>query len=523
MRDVGDRLAANLEQLDPLTASEWGATSSDLPAFDPDWFEARAELSRSALAELTEAPDDIDADVIRERATTELDWIASGEAYCELQAALDSPLFRIRHCFDNMPTATTDDWRTIAERLERVPAALRGFTRTLDAFRHAGPRAAASQVEASAAAAASWADSGGGRSVFHELANSRPESSGTALGESLSSAADGAAAAFDDMAAFLRGVYLPSAPEREAVGSERFAIWSRRYAGDVIGRDDYDFAAARLDETMRELEDLRTSAAVSGASPTITGEAEFIRWAEQQLEIARRRLPDIVTVDVPPIAIRVQPDGATYYAPAAEDGSSPATVWVGGGDGPHHVEYDKTVLFHESIPGHHLESSAQRHATHLSRFQRTVYIPAHSEGWGLYAEGLAEEIGLIDTAHARLGCRGSQALRLVSLLVDVGLHTELRPPAGLRELVGETWTVPGATRAIASVGLDNDVASWWIVNMIGRPAHRASYAAGERAMLDARRAATSRNATLPTFHTELLAMGPMGLAQLRRASRTHVR
>jgi uncharacterized protein (DUF885 family) len=409
-------------------------------------------------------------------------------------------LFRIRHCFDNMPTATADEWRAIGDRLGCVPAALAGFTRTIEASRRGdGPRAAASQVQASAEAAARW--------DLHDVVAACPD----ALAEPLRDAAGVATAALADFATYLRTVYLPDAPEHVAVGSERFAVWSRRYAGDVIGADDYAAAAARLEDITRDLGELTREAEASGASPTVDGADEYLQWAHDQVDRARALLPAIVDLDVPPVEVRVQSDGRTYYAPAAEDGSTPATVWVEGGAGPHHVEYEKTVLFHESIPGHHLESSAQRAATHLSRFQQTVYIPAHSEGWGLYAEGLAEEFGLVDSAHARLGCRGSQALRVISLLVDVGLHTGLQPPDVLRDVVGASWTEAGAIRAIAHAGLDEDVAAWWFTNMVGRPAHRASYAAGERAFTDARRGITD----LASFHARVLAMGPMGLAQLR--------
>jgi uncharacterized protein (DUF885 family) len=189
-------------------------------------------------------------------------------------------------------------------------------------------------------------------------------------------------------------------------------------------------------------------------------------------------------------------------------------MWWPGGDGPHEVEYAKTVLFHESVPGHHVESSFQRRATGLNRFQRLVYIPGHSEGWGLYAERLAEEAGLIDTPHARLGCRGSQALRLASLLIDIGTHTGIRPPSHVAEHVGPQWSIDGATALAAAQGLTRETASWWVTNMLGRPAHRASYAAGERAWLRARARSATTAEAVGAFHARILSLGPLGLDQL---------
>jgi uncharacterized protein (DUF885 family) len=176
------------------------------------------------------------------------------------------------------------------------------------------------------------------------------------------------------------------------------------------------------------------------------------------------------------------------------------------------VEYEKAVLFHESIPGHHVEATVQSSAPHLSRFQRHVYIPGHSEGWGLYAEHLAEAMQLIDTPQAIAGCRGSHALRLASLLIDVGLHRGLAPPAFLRADIGASWTQAGAVALLERVGLTASVAEWWFTNMIGRPGHRASYAAGERVW----RELASAGGDLATPRSRPLSLGPMGLELLRR-------
>lgn len=211
--------------------------------------------------------------------------------------------------------------------------------------------------------------------------------------------------------------------------------------------------------------------------------------------------------------------GQAYYSPGSEDGGRAATIWIGAGGGPHEVEYVKTVVLHESIPGHHIEASFQRRATSLNRFHRLVYIPGHSEGWGLYAERLADEVGLLDTPRERLGFRGSQALRLASLLIDVGLHTDLEPPSVLQSHTGDRWTIEAAIRLVAAQGLDDATAAWWVTNMAGRPGHRASYVAGERAWLEARTESARRGETSNAFHTRVLSMGPLGLDQMRLESR----
>lgn len=325
-------------------------------------------------------------------------------------------------------------------------------------------------------------------------------------------------------ASYLRETYLSSAVESHRVGPERFSLWSRRYAGTVVGADDYGWAIDRLAEANAEQSEQRAEVGHAGPARRVKGESELREWVEGTIASAAERLAASAALDVsglPAIVVRTMDDttgGQAYYSPGSEDGDHPATIWIGAGGGPHQVEYFKTVVLHESTPGHHIEASYQRRASTLSRFQRLVYIPGHSEGWGLYAERLANEVGLLDTPRERLGFRGSQALRLVSLLIDVGMHTDMEPPTALRPCVGDRWSIEGAIRLVAAQGLDQPTAEYWVTNMAGRPGHRASYVAGERAWLDARAESSRRGETLHAFHSRMLGMGPLGLDEMRLRS-----
>src|SRR4051794_7471440 len=118
---VGDQLADRLVEVDPLLASDWGVASCDLPELSPSWLEERRAVFASAIANVTSSDvlesERVAAALIAERGEAEVAWFDSGEAFSELQAALDSPLFRVRHCFDEMPTDSDDDWERIATRL----------------------------------------------------------------------------------------------------------------------------------------------------------------------------------------------------------------------------------------------------------------------------------------------------------------------------------------------------------------------------------------------------------------------
>jgi uncharacterized protein (DUF885 family) len=492
---IGGELAADLIAIDPLLGADWGIPPSTLPSFDPDWLAAKRAVFARAAARAA-AFSDLDARVIRERAETEVAWIDSGEAAAECQAALDSPLFRIRFALDDLPAEAPDDFERVASYLAAVPAALDGLRASL---RIASVLPARRQVLASAEALVEWSED----ALIPSAAVRAPKR----LQRDIARNTAAAAAAFADMAGFLRSELSHRARASDAVGAERFALWSSRYAGAELGDADAAWAAEELAQVTAARAVLEPEVEASVAT-IITGEPAFLAWAQD--EVARARSATRLHTSLPPIAVRLKGADSqqAYYSPATEDGAQPATVWLRGGDGPHYVDYVQTLLFHESIPGHHVEASLQRRAEELSRFRRLVYIPGHSEGWGLYAEGLAVELGLIVSPAARSGALGSRALRLASLIVDVGVHC-----------AGE-WTFERATALVAAQGLDDDTAQWWVGNMIGRPGHRASYAAGERVWRDARRIADASGEDRDDFHARVLGLGPMGLDLFRSVAGT---
>ncbi|HVE95228.1 MAG TPA: DUF885 family protein [Acidimicrobiales bacterium] len=492
-KEVGDSLADRLAEVDPLWAAECGLPIDRLPSLDPEWWLQRRSVFAKAESALRSLPQTRDRDILIERTGAELQWIDSGEATCELQAAMDGTLFRLRFVLDNLP-AETDEQRERRRSVEAsLPAALDGFRRTLNAT-------SAGRVVATR------------RQVLSTI---------NAIGEWVAAGVP-ASASFAVMADYLRAEYLPLAADADCVGSERFEVWARRYTGAAVGSADYEWAAAELASAFEQLTEIRRELADAPVGLVLTSEAEHIAWAEGQLG---RATSACVRADIlpqrewPRLTVRSFDGGGqqAYYAPRAADGSTNATVWIAGGDGPHHVEYEKTLLFHESIPGHHVEATLQSEATGLSRYQRLMYLPGHSEGWGLYAESLAEDAGLIDTPQAKAGRLGSRALRLASLLIDLGFHTSYEIPRQLVDRFGTKWSADAAQRLLEAVGLESDVAAWWFTSMIGRPAHRAAYVAGERAWTDL--VTANRRVPRSRILQEALGSGPMGLDQFRPLGR----
>ena len=79
-------------------------------------------------------------------------------------------------------------------------------------------------------------------------------------------------------------------------------------------------------------------------------------------------------------------------------------------------------MYHEGVPGHHLQIGLAGELDHLAEFRRTGRITSYSEGWGLYAERLADEMGLYSRPLDRLGMLSFDSLRACRLVVDTGVH-----------------------------------------------------------------------------------------------------
>jgi uncharacterized protein (DUF885 family) len=157
----------------------------------------------------------------------------------------------------------------------------------------------------------------------------------------------------------------------------------------------------------------------------------------------------------------------------------------------------------------------------LSRFQRILtFISGHGEGWALYAERLMAELGYLDNPDYYLGMLSGQALRAVRVIIDIGMHLELRIPSGESFHLGETWNHDLAVDfATERTRRPRQFMASEVVRYLGWPAQAISYKVGERYWRQIREAAREKQGSsfnLRSFHTNALNLGPMGLAQLKK-------
>jgi uncharacterized protein (DUF885 family) len=196
-----------------------------------------------------------------------------------------------------------------------------------------------------------------------------------------------------------------------------------------------------------------------------------------------------------------------YYRPASIDGSRPGAYYIDTYEPEKRPRHEVEALaFHESIPGHHIQIALAQELTGLPDFRKHLGVTAFVEGWGLYAEGLADELGLYSGPLERLGRLSFSAWRAIRLVVDTGVHA-----------LG--WS---RARAIAFMEENAALSTENVVNEVDRyiawPAQALAYKLGEleirRLRADARRRLGDRF-DLRGFHDALLGSGAVSLPVLR--------
>ena len=221
-------------------------------------------------------------------------------------------------------------------------------------------------------------------------------------------------------------------------------------------------------------------------------------------------------------------DGSIYYTGPSEDLTTrPGRMWwaVPTGVEDFATWREVTTVYHEGVPGHHLQVAQTMLRTDLlNRWQRMgCWVSGHGEGWALYAERLMEDLGYLEDPGARLGMLDAQAFRSARVIVDIGMHLELEIPRdnpfGFHP--GERWNAElGFEFLRAHCRMETEFLRAELNRYLGWPGQAPSYKVGERIWLQAREEAKQRKGSafdLRAFHRDALNLGSIGLDPLRRA------
>ncbi len=124
-------------------------------------------------------------------------------------------------------------------------------------------------------------------------------------------------------------------------------------------------------------------------------------------------------------AFRAQSAAGGSYQRPSQDGSRPGIFYVNTYDLPTRKTWDAEDLYlHEAIPGHHFQLALQQELTNLPKFRRFGSETAFSEGWGLYAESLGQDLGVYEDPYNYFGYLQNELWRAIRLVVDTGLHSK---------------------------------------------------------------------------------------------------
>ncbi|MDV8149332.1 DUF885 domain-containing protein [Arthrobacter sp. B10-11] len=541
---VADAYTDTLIRLNPSFATTLGVPGheTEFQDFSPAGIEGFIAAAREALSALDglEPVDDVDAvtlDAMRERLGLELEIHESGWDAADLNN-ISSPAQDIRAIFDLMPTDSTEHWEHIAGRAHSVPGAIEGYIESLRSAKDQGKVSAARQVSIVIEQATKYAAEDG---FFAKMAAGAKTADGPLSADLQAKLDDGAAAAragYEKLANFLSDELLPVAPAKDAVGRDRYALASRVFLGATVDLDEtYAWGVQELERLIAEQErvadEIRPGASVEEAKAVLNSDPSRQLKGTDALKAWMQGLSDKAVADLAGVHFEIPEimqtlecliaptdEGGIYYTGPSDDFSRPGRMWwsVPPGEDTFTTWAETTTVFHEGVPGHHLQiATAIYRRELLNKWRRNVcWTSGHGEGWALYAEKLMQELGYLKDPGDHMGMLDMQRMRAARVVFDIGVHLELEVP----ERWGSgTWTPDkGYDFLKANLAISEGQLNFEFARYLGWPGQAPSYKVGQRLWEQIRSELEARPGfDLKAFHTKALNIGSVGLDTLKRA------
>ena len=254
-----------------------------------------------------------------------------------------------------------------------------------------------------------------------------------------------------------------------------------------------------------------------------TDEQFYAKTPEQLLMIARdmakradAQLPRFFkTLPRKPYGVAPVPDAIApkytggRYVGTSKNSLEPGYYWVNTYDLPSRPLYTlPSLTVHEAVPGHHLQGSLNNElGDSIPQFRRNMYLSAYGEGWGLYTEYLAAEMGMYTTPYERFGQLTYEMWRACRLVVDTGIHAK----GWTREQVVD-YMASNTALSLHEVNTETDRYISW-------PGQALSYKIGEIKIRELRKTATFNLADkfdIREFHEVILEQGTVTLEILEK-------
>ena len=449
-----------------------------------------------------------------------------------------SPAQELRNVYDLMPTATEEDWTTIAQKLGNLPGAVDGYIETLRVGISDGNAPAKRQVREVLEQLGRHAAADGFFFTFTGEAAAESGELPESLKADLTTGAKTAAAAYGKLADFFRDELEPAAREEDAFGRELYELQSRRFLGAKIDLDEtYEWGieelARMVSEQNRIANEIKPGATVQEAIQVLDSDPKRILKGTDALQKWMQELSDRAVeelsrshFDIPDpvkkLECRIAPtqEGGIYYTSPSDDFSRAGRMWWSVPEGV--TEFgtwrETTTVYHEGVPGHHLQlGQAVYNRATLNTWRRQLAgTSGHAEGWALYAERLMEELGYLDDPGDRLGMLDGQRMRAARVVLDIGVHL------GKPRLDGNgTWDFDYAFDFMKrNVNMNEPFVRFEVHRYFGWPGQAPSYKVGQRIweqLRDEYKARQGEKYSAKEFHKKALDLGGVGLDTLREA------
>jgi uncharacterized protein (DUF885 family) len=545
-----DRLAERFldaqADLDPIMATYIGLPGHDaeMPDLSPAGLEASAALVRSTLGELAGARPTDDVDKVTIAAMTERLQVSAelydlGAYHSELNN-IASSVQALRDVFDLMPTDTAANWFTVATRLSRIPAAVDGYIASLRLAAARGDVAPQRQVKVCVGQCEKNLGAEGFFAQYSHGATVNGSELPDTLRADLDRASHAAQAGYQTLRDFLADELLPQAPESDGCGVDNYRLYSRNFLGATVDlHESYAWGQqelARITKLMLATADeIKSGSSVSEAmdfldadtARQLAGTGALQAWMQSTADAAIEALADThfdIPAPIRTLECKIAPTntGGIYYTGPSDDFSRPGRMWwsVPAGVTGFSTWRERTTVYHEGVPGHHLQVAQTVFRKQLlNKWRRLAsWTSGHGEGWALYAEWLMADLGYMDDPGDRLGLLDAQSLRAARVVIDIGVHCGFPAPA---EVGGGEWTYDKAWQFLTShSNMPEAILRFELDRYLGWPGQAPSYKLGERRWLQLRdetRAREGESFNLKAFHRRALDVGSVGLDVLRKA------
>ncbi|MBO0596527.1 DUF885 domain-containing protein [Nesterenkonia sp. E16_7] len=513
--------------------------------YSPAGREEIAALQRETLAQLAGMTPEDRIDAVTLHAMAErigLDVALHESGRTELNNLASAPQ-TVRMVLELMPAQSEQDFVHIAGRLHNLPAALDGYWASLVNSAQAGQVPAQRQVQAVAEQCRSYALPAGALAGYTRSGRQAQVSSATQ--EALAAGTHAAQQAYQRLAQRLETELLPQAPATDAVGTEAYRLHSQFFTGTVLDLEEtYRWGIEELARLVAAQEvvaeqispgaSVEEAKAILDADPArqLSGTAALQEWMQRLSDDALAALKDVhfdipAPMDVLECMIAPTQDGGVYYTGPSDDFSRPGRMWWSVPEDDEHFTTwtETTTVYHEGVPGHHLQiATATLVKDRLNSWRRHgSFVSGFAEGWALYAEQLMAELGFLADPGDLMGMYDMQRMRAARVVFDIGVHCGFEAPP---EWGGQTWTPEQGKEFLrAHLPISSAQLDFEFTRYLGWPGQAPSYKVGQRVFeeLRAECEASAREAGEPfdlrAFHTELLGLGMIGLDTLRFAMR----